>query len=917
MEHIVNWSYTLDYDKSNPQNQIIFWKIENYNSYLTDFEYSKTEHFITFKTQLEGKSVIFTYYPNDKIINVENLTNEQLIQGLDEINGNDQYDIYQILTKIETLIENMPEESEVDEEPETYAPAPIFSNLKANQLVNKLNDRIGFKQSNPLTVYDTTIYDDFEKFDNLFETSQQVSQPKKEIKVKLLSDVEATDSDSLLNLSGSNIPSISTTTESDDILNDKDILPEYLDKYFQMESQVNQTKSDQVEQMQEDISDIMIQCEPVQSNIHETLSDDPFAELILSDSDFTTFYENLNVKAQTCTLNEKEILEVSTKLLKEEPPITDEQMKKYAFGEVPIVKMVIKEIYKCMENPFIQIKPNQSNVFDLDITIKKECWEKTLCKDILTNDVVLNFKLPKLYYPYAPPQIQIQSPKFSDMFLFSINSLDYLKQEFWNPSNTLAHTLEGLIQIFSQHSQLEKEDSTCSDININNQVILLWANLGIKSEIIDFKIDFTKLSGSNTVQTKSTMASGTGYGNDSYAKFDMKKFMADKKNKSKDIVKSLDEIYKQFETNHDKISCELVQSKLSGILHYYLFDVNILEITNKLSEYALIIGILEKIKPLGFANIKTGSETLENLVKQLGITIHDYNKLSNSDQEMNSLGSRVNGLVSKQELGSSTSTGTTTSSDKAEITYDDLKERQFESADITSFSSKLKADTLSSDSSRRIMREFSSLKKSLPFNYESSVFFRYDESSMNKIKFLITGPKDTPYQDGCFVFEMVLPPTYPKVCPQVQIITTGRGSVRFNPNLYNCGKVCLSLLGTWSGRPEEAWNENSTMLQLFVSIQSLILIDHPYFNEPGYQSSYGTPHGMERSAKYNEDVQANNIKWAIIDAITNPDPCFADIIKTHFKLKKNDIIQMATEWGKKNSRVQSQLDTLKSVLSKL
>jgi baculoviral IAP repeat-containing protein 6 len=188
---------------------------------------------------------------------------------------------------------------------------------------------------------------------------------------------------------------------------------------------------------------------------------------------------------------------------------------------------------------------------------------------------------------------------------------------------------------------------------------------------------------------------------------------------------------------------------------------------------------------------------------------------------------------------------------------------------------------------------------------------------MNKIKFLITGPKDTPYQDGCFVFEMVLPPTYPKVCPQVQIITTGRGSVRFNPNLYNCGKVCLSLLGTWSGRPEEAWNENSTMLQLFVSIQSLILIDHPYFNEPGYQSSYGTPHGMERSAKYNEDVQANNIKWAIIDAITNPDPCFADIIKTHFKLKKNDIIQMATEWGKKNSRVQSQLDTLKSVLSKL
>ena len=30
---------------------------------------------------------------------------------------------------------------------------------------------------------------------------------------------------------------------------------------------------------------------------------------------------------------------------------------------------------------------------------------------------------------------------------------------------------------------------------------------------------------------------------------------------------------------------------------------------------------------------------------------------------------------------------------------------------------------------------------------------------------------------------------------QVNLQTTGGGSVRFNPNLYNCGKVCLSLLG--------------------------------------------------------------------------------------------------------------------------
>ena len=45
--------------------------------------------------------------------------------------------------------------------------------------------------------------------------------------------------------------------------------------------------------------------------------------------------------------------------------------------------------------------------------------------------------------------------------------------------------------------------------------------------------------------------------------------------------------------------------------------------------------------------------------------------------------------------------------------------------------------------------------------------------------------------------------------------TTGQGTVRFNPNLYNCGKVCLSLLGTWQGAAGETWDPKcSTLLQV-------------------------------------------------------------------------------------------------------
>ena len=99
-------------------------------------------------------------------------------------------------------------------------------------------------------------------------------------------------------------------------------------------------------------------------------------------------------------------------------------------------------------------------------------------------------------------------------------------------------------------------------------------------------------------------------------------------------------------------------------------------------------------------------------------------------------------------------------------------------------------------------------------------------------KIMIAGPENTPYAGGLFEFDCFLPMQYPNVPPLMNLATTGGGRVRFNPNLYNCGKVCLSLLGTWSGSAEENWQpRKSTLLQVLVSIQSMILVEAPYFNE--------------------------------------------------------------------------------------
>jgi ubiquitin-protein ligase len=56
-----------------------------------------------------------------------------------------------------------------------------------------------------------------------------------------------------------------------------------------------------------------------------------------------------------------------------------------------------------------------------------------------------------------------------------------------------------------------------------------------------------------------------------------------------------------------------------------------------------------------------------------------------------------------------------------------------------------------------------------------------------------------------------------------------QGDILVNPNLYEDGKVCLSILGTWAGDRNETWSATrSSLLQAFVSIQGLVLVKEPY-----------------------------------------------------------------------------------------
>eukprot|EP00041_Stephanoeca_diplocostata_P035785 m.1274362 g.1274362 ORF g.1274362 m.1274362 type:complete len:310 (+) comp24758_c0_seq6:202-1131(+) len=195
------------------------------------------------------------------------------------------------------------------------------------------------------------------------------------------------------------------------------------------------------------------------------------------------------------------------------------------------------------------------------------------------------------------------------------------------------------------------------------------------------------------------------------------------------------------------------------------------------------------------------------------------------------------------------------------------------------------------DRLRQITREMSSLSSSLPLSYSSSIFIRVDESRPDVLKALIIGPEGTPYANGCFEFDIFLPPEYPQRPPLVTFLTTSHGTVRFNPNLYDNGKVCLSLLGTWDGPGWDA--KSSTVLQVLLSIQSLILVEEPYFNEPGFESH---PQARRQCDEYNQSIRYQTMRVAMMEAMANTTTPFYSVIETHFRLKKELLLGQCARW---------------------
>jgi ubiquitin-conjugating enzyme E2 Z len=163
---------------------------------------------------------------------------------------------------------------------------------------------------------------------------------------------------------------------------------------------------------------------------------------------------------------------------------------------------------------------------------------------------------------------------------------------------------------------------------------------------------------------------------------------------------------------------------------------------------------------------------------------------------------------------------------------------------------------------------------------ENGIYYVHDDTDMMKGYALIIGPSDTPYFGGNYFFELNYPADYPHSPPKVKYCTNGN-NIRFNPNLYACGKVCISLLNTWRG---DQWTSCQTISTVLLTLCTL-LCSNPLLNEPGVCKSHND------MSSYNEIIEFANIDVAVCDIVEKKQSVFMPFFENFYPFIKENFIK--------------------------
>ena len=581
------------------------------------------------------------------------------------------------------------------------------------------------------------------------------------------------------------------------------------------------------------------------------------------------------------------------------------------------------------------------------------------------NYIELDIHFHNLYYPVYPPVIKYIRPRLNKFMMHKLSNLKMIQQDYWTPTRKMEYVVSKLYSIIEKYADVNttsemnslKLNPCGSYLDIESNLIKLSSFCGIDdTDTIDTttynRVYGTSNTNANTKNVKSSTSkawvSGTGFGTSGSSEWDIKNYIKLEQEKELQVRQILQDITNNIQSSTDFTTLYSIinGSYLISYIKSILEGATLLDISKKNELYKIIFTILQNLvtEDSIFIFHSMESKSIMSILSDLSNKAHKNKQLllTNNDNSDDS-DDMTDIIISLYDMAKPcydiyVDNIKTDDKDKHTRTLDDienktendiyveaLKDQTYNSCDLVSGNFKYKAElgketTISKSTLKRIGNEYSGLMDSMPIHRNASIFFRNDENNLRACRVLITGPDNTPYDSGVFIFDIIFPSNYPNSPPTMNIVN--QAGQRLNPNLYACGKVCLSLLGTWSGTNGETWNKDtSTLYQVLNSIQSLILIDEPYYNEPSYEKNRSSTKGQ--SDAYTDNIRYYVVTHNINDMLSNLNiyPEFKEVIENHFRLKKDYILKVCSKWTDESksykAQMKVQLDRMKELFSKL
>lgn len=196
---------------------------------------------------------------------------------------------------------------------------------------------------------------------------------------------------------------------------------------------------------------------------------------------------------------------------------------------------------------------------------------------------------------------------------------------------------------------------------------------------------------------------------------------------------------------------------------------------------------------------------------------------------------------------------------------------------------------MTSKTVKRILWELKDYEKNKEENNKNGIYLEYDEADIYKLYLVLVG-SDGPYLGCFFEFNIVLPPTYPFSPPKFKFKSPDE-NMRIHPNLYGSGKVCLSVINTWSG---PGWTACNTILSVCNILLGMVLsLKNPLSAEPAYEDIHiNNP----KAIYYKELVYCESINELLINNLKkNMTEFKKEYIRNNKEVYKN-LIKNKLKW---------------------